>query len=325
MLDDHEHLPDAVVDVPDQRAHRGPPGPERELAGGRGLEAHLVLKVRDLDPVPLAQVAVGVDQVLGHQEHGQALGAGGVPLGAGQHQVEDVLGHVVLGAGDEPLDALDVPGAVGLADRLGAARSHIGAGVRLGQHHGRGPPALDRLLGEPLLLRRAQPPQEVRENGAAGVHPDRRVGAQDQFRHRPAERPGSAVAAELGRELEPEPLGVHERLVGPLEAFRQAHRARGRVEYRRVAVGLGERLRQRAGRQPVHLAEDPPRGLLVDIGIGLPAQHVLAAQHLEEVELDITQVALVVTHGSSASPGHPPPGPATIFLLSGNKPYATRW
>jgi hypothetical protein len=34
MLDDHEHLPDAVVDVPDQRAHRGPPGPERELAGG---------------------------------------------------------------------------------------------------------------------------------------------------------------------------------------------------------------------------------------------------------------------------------------------------
>ena len=260
-----------------------------------------MLEVGDLDAVPLTQVAVGVDQVLGHQEHGQSLGAGAVPFGPGEHQVEDVLRHVVLGGGDEPLDALDVPRTVRLLHRLGAAGAHVGAGVRLGQHHGGGPPALDRLLGEPLLLRRAQPPQEMRKYGAAGVHPDRRVGAQHQFRHRPAERAGGAAAAELGRQLEPEPFGVHERLEGLLEPLRHAHRARRRVELRRIAVGLGKRGCQRAGREPVHLVENPPGRLLVEVGIRLRAEHVLAAEHLEQVELDVTEVALVVAHRDSAS------------------------
>jgi hypothetical protein len=36
--------------------------------------------------------------------------------------VQDVLEQiVVVGVGDEPLDAVDVPGTVGLLDRLGAA------------------------------------------------------------------------------------------------------------------------------------------------------------------------------------------------------------
>jgi len=60
---------------------------------------------------------------------------------------------------------------------------------------------------------------------------------------------------------------------------------------------LGERLRDGADGEPVHFIEDAARGLLIDLGEGLRAQHILAAQHLEQVELDVPEVALVVAHG----------------------------
>ena len=77
---------------------------------------------------------------------------------ARQHQVDDVLGHVVLAVGDEDLGAEDLVAAVGL--RLGA-RAHqrqVAAGLRLGQVHRAGPLAGDHLrevgllqLGEPAV------------------------------------------------------------------------------------------------------------------------------------------------------------------------------
>ena len=147
LFDDPEHLPDPVVHAADQGAdRRAAPwlnSAEGQLARGGRLQAHLVLEVGGEHAVALAERPVLVDQVLGHQEHGQALGAGAVALGPGQHEVEDVLGQVVLRAGDEPLDALDVPGAVGLLDRPGPAGPHVGARVRLGQHHGAAPLAFD--------------------------------------------------------------------------------------------------------------------------------------------------------------------------------------
>ena len=50
-----------------------------------------------------------------------------------------------------------------------------------------------------------------------------------------------------------------------------------------------------------HLVEDAAGGLLVQFRVGGLAEHVLAPQHLEQVELDVTQVALVVTQLSPAS------------------------
>ena len=85
-------------------------------------------------------------------------------------------------------------------------------------------------------------------------------------------------------------------LEGLLEGLGHPDRRGRRVEDRRVAVSLGERLGDRTGGQPVDLVQDPARGLLVELGIRLRAQQVLPAQHLEQVELDVTEVALVVTH-----------------------------
>ncbi len=50
------------------------------------------------------------------------------------------------------LTPVDVPGAVLLLDRLGAAGADVRAGVRLGQHHGRAPTALGAQHGPLLLL-----------------------------------------------------------------------------------------------------------------------------------------------------------------------------
>ena len=286
--------------VPTAGVPPGEAGAERHLTGGGGLQAHLVLDVGDHDAVPLAQRPVLVDQVLGHEEHRQPLGARTVALGAGQHEVEDVVRQVVLGAGDEPLDPLDVPGPVELLRRPGPPGTDVGAGVGLGQHHGGAPLALDGLLGEPLLVGRAQVPQHPGHGVPAGVHPDRRVGAEDQLGHGPVQRPRRPGPAQFGGQREPVPFGVHEGAVGRAQRLGDPHRVRDRVEHRRVPVGVGERLGQRAGRQPLELAQEAADGLLVEFVVRRLAEQVLAPQHLEQVELDVPQVALVVAHRCSA-------------------------
>jgi hypothetical protein len=61
VLDDQEHLADAVVHVTDEVADaRGAVLAERELAGRRALDAHLLLDVADAHPVALAERPVGV-------------------------------------------------------------------------------------------------------------------------------------------------------------------------------------------------------------------------------------------------------------------------
>ena len=241
VLDDHEHLLDALVHAADQGADSrvARVAAEGQLARGGDLEAHLVLDVGDLDAVALAERAVGVHVVLGNEEHGQALGARCGALRPGEHQVEDVLRHVLLGAGDEPLDALDVPAAVRLLDRPGPAGAHVGAGVRLGEHHRRAPPAVDGELGEALLLGGAEVQQDLGERRPVAVHPQGRVGAEDEAGDPPLERPRRHGAAKLGRHGKPPPFRVHQRAVRLLEGLWKGHRARGRVERRRVTVTVG--------------------------------------------------------------------------------------
>ena len=104
VLDDHEHLPDALVHVAQQPAlGRYAVLAEGQLAGVGDLQAHLVLDVGGVDAVALAQLAGGLVEVeLRHDEQRQALGAGAADAlhadRAGQHVVDDVVGQVVLTA-----------------------------------------------------------------------------------------------------------------------------------------------------------------------------------------------------------------------------------
>ena len=62
-------------------------------------------------------------------KHEMPLVPGGASGRAGQHEVDDVVGHVVLAEGDEDLRAGDAPGAVVGGHGLGAQRADVGAGL----------------------------------------------------------------------------------------------------------------------------------------------------------------------------------------------------
>jgi len=74
-----------------------------------------------------------------------------------------------------------------------------------------------------------------------------------------------------------------------------------RVEDRGRAVGLDERGRQVLAGDALDLREDLLGGVHVEVGVGAGAEDLVAAEHLEEVELDVAQVALVVAHCSTFS------------------------
>jgi len=96
--------------------------------------------------VALARRAVGIGDELGHQEQADAFDAGRRIRQARQHQVHDVLAHVVLATGDEDLAAADLVAAVRLRLGTGAQQREVGAGLRLGEAHGAAPTAADQLL-----------------------------------------------------------------------------------------------------------------------------------------------------------------------------------
>jgi hypothetical protein len=106
-----------------------------------------VLDAHAVHVVARAQAAILVDHELGHDEQADALDAlGRTDDHAGQHQMDDVLGHVVLTIGDEDLGAEDLVRAVGLRLGTGAHGGQVAAGLRLGQVHGAGPLAADQLF-----------------------------------------------------------------------------------------------------------------------------------------------------------------------------------
>ena len=67
-----------------------------------------------------------------------------------------------------------------------------------------------------------------------------------------------------------------------------------------MAVGLGERLRHRALRQTRGLAEHLADGVDVEVAEFATGEHLLQVKHLDEVELQVADVALVVAHGGQS-------------------------
>ena len=150
LVHHREHLLQARVLLAHEVAHRA-----RLAAGGvqaltqagggvdRAAEPHLVVEAGDDDVVALTQRAVVVDQELRNHEQADPPSAGRGPGDLRQHQMDDVLAHLVLAAGDPHLLAEQSVRAVGL--RLGARGDvrEVGAGLRLGQAHGAGEAAFD--------------------------------------------------------------------------------------------------------------------------------------------------------------------------------------
>jgi hypothetical protein len=149
---------------------------ERQLASRRGREAHLVLEAGDVDAVALPRRrGLGVGHELRDEKQTEPLGARRSADRSRQHQVGDVLEEVVaVAGGDEPLDAVEMPGAVRLLDRLGSASADVGPCVGFGEHHGGTPVTLDGQCGPMLLLLIALVEEDVHHRWAVEVEEGRR-------------------------------------------------------------------------------------------------------------------------------------------------------
>jgi len=147
-----------------------------------------------------------------------------------------------------------------------------------------------------LLVVVAHVVEDLGEAEARGVHVHGRVGSQDELRDGPSQRRRDDRAAELGGNVKSPPPGVEIGLVRVGEGRRDGDRARRRVEHRRVAVGVEQALGQLVLGEPGDLVQDLAGGVRVHLGVGTFAQDLLAVEDLEQVELEVADVALVVAH-----------------------------
>ncbi len=163
------------------------------------MDAHLVFDGPARHAIARAQRTVVVHQHLGHHEQRNALRAVRRARRLRQHEVDDVVGQVVLARRDEDLGAGDGVAAIGLRFGLGADHAQIGAAMRLGQVHRAEPFARDH-LGQVLFLLLWRALGDQRGNRAcrqAGIHRERHVGRGHELLHRKAKHMRHALPAEL--------------------------------------------------------------------------------------------------------------------------------
>ncbi|MBA7475862.1 hypothetical protein ES707_11236 [subsurface metagenome] len=212
-----EHAGHAFVLFADEIADRAAGIAHGHGAGGGGVDAELVLDARGIDVVALAQRAVGIDEEFRHQEQRNAPRARGRIGQACEHEMHDVVGHVVFAIGDEDLRALEAIAAVIGALGAGAQRADIGAGAGLGELHGAGPFARHEFREIDVLqfvgamrierLDAAVRQQRAEAEGHVRRAPDFRAGGVDRERQAlPAEffRPRHRVPARF----RPAPIGI---------------------------------------------------------------------------------------------------------------------
>ena len=169
-------------------------------AGGVAVNAHLLFQAQALHRVARARIAVLVRNELGHDEEADPPRAGRRAFDPGQHQVDDVLGQVVLAGGNPDLLAGDLVGPVGLRNRLGAQQAQVRAALRLGQVHGPAPLERGELrqIEVLLLLGPRRVDRRIGAVGQARIHRERHVGRRAHLREGQVDHVRQALAA-VGR------------------------------------------------------------------------------------------------------------------------------
>ena len=100
-------------------------------ASGAAVESHFFFNA-----IAMHSTAFAIGIKLGHQEQRQTFGAGWGIGQAGQHQMHNVVGEVVLATRDENLRAIQGVATISLWRGLGARQAQVTACMRLGQAHG---------------------------------------------------------------------------------------------------------------------------------------------------------------------------------------------
>ena len=114
--------------------------------GGRaGLDAQLVFDADAVHIVARTERTIGANHEFGYDKQADALDAFGRAGHAGQHQMDDVLGHVVFTPGDVDFGTKNFVRTVRLRLGAGAHSGKVAASLWLGQVHRASPLAADQL------------------------------------------------------------------------------------------------------------------------------------------------------------------------------------
>ena len=257
-----EHAGHALVFLADEEAHRAAVVAVDHGAGGRGMNAELVL-----DRMRAHIVAPAVRHHLGHQEQRDALGAGWRIGQTREHEMNDVVGQIVLAIGDENFRAGEAIGPVSGTFGLAAQRADVGAGLRLGELHGAHPFAADQLAeislfefvvaigGQCIDRRHGQHRADAEGHGGGIPHLD--AGGVHRVRQ--------LLAAPARRRRQAVPAGRGPGRVGVLPAWRRRHLAV--FERRAELVADGVKRCDHVGGEAPSFGEHRIDGLFVEIAV----------------------------------------------------------
>jgi hypothetical protein len=270
------------------------------------VDAHLLLQAAAEDAVAAADRAVFGHVELGHGKQADALAAGRCARQPGQHEVDDVRGHVVFAGRDEDLVAGQLVAAVRLRLGLGAQQAQVGAAMRLGQAHGAGPFARGQ-LGQIELLLRVGAVRVQRRIGAvrqAGVHGPGLIGRVHHLVEALAHDQRQALAAKLWVAAQGGPAPFDELRIGLLEALRRRHLMRGLVQRATLVVtDLVQRERD-LGSKLAAFFEHGIDGVGIDLGVARDRlQLVGRVQDFVQHELHVAQGWRIAGHGSTPCDG----------------------
>ncbi len=284
-----EHAGQALVGLADD-----PAGGAVKIhhAGGRALDAHLVFDGAAGQRVAYPRRAIGISDELGHQQQADALHPSRRIRQARQHQVHDVLAHVVLAAGDEDLAAADPVAAVRLRFCLGAQQRQVGPRLRFGQAHGAAPLAADQLRQIDILqfVAAVLVQRQHRAFGQAGINAKRQRRSHQHLVEVAGHQLRKALAAVFARPGHARPAVVDVLLVGLDEALRGFHLAvfQGHAFLVAVAIERGDLAAGVARRLFQHAVDQ--------LAIQTVAQQLAMAGSIEQLvqyETHVTQGRLV--------------------------------
>ena len=215
-----EHVFQPTVFLADQIADSATVIAKLQHGGRAGLDAQFVLDADAIHIITRAQAAIGIEQKFRNHKQADALHPLGRTINPRQHQVDDVLSHIVLAVGDEDFGAADFVAAIGLGAGLAAHLRQVRAGLRLGQVHRACPFAAGEFF-QVLGFEGIATGGEQRFNRPVGEHGAQgkaQAGTVQHFVASCAYGFGQTLAAPVGAVFQPLPAALHKLLVGLLEA-----------------------------------------------------------------------------------------------------------
>ena len=143
--------------------------------------------------------------------------------------MNDVLGQILLAAGNENLGAGNLVAAVRLFHCLGAQQAQVRAAMRLGEIHGAGPNAFDHLRQEFLFLLRRAVRQDRCDRALhqRRIHRECEIGRGQEFVDDHRQSRGQPLPAIFGRRRQPDPAAGDQLVIGRLETVRRGDPAVG--------------------------------------------------------------------------------------------------